>query len=1105
MNYRLLGPLEVRVTDGPLPLGGVKQRALLALLLLNANRVVPRARLIDELWGEEPPGSAVTTVQVYVSRLRKLLPDGSLATRGSGYTLELEPDDLDLSRFERLTAEARTADAERASRLLREALELWRGPALAEFAEPFARVEAGRLEELRLAAVEDRIDADLALGRHADLIGELEVLVAEHAHRERLRGQLMLALYRSGRQAEALEAYRAARAALDELGIEPSARLRQLERQVLAQDASLDLMQVRPLVPAADGQVLLPGPLLPSSPFPFVGRADELATLRALLERAERGEGAFVLMTGEPGAGKTRLVRELAHEAADAGALVCYGASDAAVKVPYQPVRDWFEYLLRVTDPEALAACAGDDADVLARLAPAFATVAGAQAPQPGEDTTTDRYQLQATVADFLRRLGGLRPLLLVADDIHWSDGETLALLGRLARGVPEARIVVVATFRKPGEEIQPELADTLVAVSRLDSVARLALPSLSADDVGAFVHDATGARASDDLVTAIAELTDGTPLLLCELWRELVAGGSLEIVDENVSLARPLADLRGPERIGELVDHRVSRLSPQTGAMVEIAAVTGPLFELAVVATAAALDQAAVTEAVRQAARSGIIEEVPAGAPTCRFTHELVRRAIYDGIPRVRLPELHLRVGEALEQSHAADMARVLPELAHHFTLAAPLVGAGRAVEYNLLAAEAAKAASAFAEAALRLSAALELGIGDHRERARVQIELGYLYFETSRMAEAEALFAAARDAATSLEERGVAMHALVGSSISRLSSDPAVGPAEMLPIAEEAIETFERLGDSRGLALAEQLLGAALLRQGRTDESLAARERAIAHADAAGDEVLRRRFIGLTALSLCDGPTPVEEAIGRVEQLRAAGGHERVFDAGLRRILALLLAMAGRFDESRVHLAASSPVLDPPGQPSIWLQYAHRYLVAEAMELAGDLAGAEQEFVALFLNLRDARGAESEARALRAAASLALLCCDQRRWDEAAEYLAYGQEIDRAAPTEGKLYAYQRLAARARVAAHGGRLAEALELARRAVDLARPGHSLNHTARVWLALAEVQRANGQTAEADASVATALALYDEKGNVAAAAQVRRQFQLTLPSAEGRS
>ena len=254
MKYRLLGPLEVRGGDGTLPLGSAKQRAVLALLLLSANRVVPRARLIDELWGDQLPETAVTTVQVYVSRLRKLLPEGVSLTRPPGYLLSIEPDGFDLLLFESLVAEARKAEPRTRLTALARSTRALAGPALAEFAgEPFARLEAGRLEGLRLAALEERIEADLALGRHSDLIGELEVLIAEHPHRERLRAQLIVALYRSSRQADALAAYRDARSALDELGIEPGAKLRELERQMLTQDTSLDLAPQRLL---AEGQLV---------------------------------------------------------------------------------------------------------------------------------------------------------------------------------------------------------------------------------------------------------------------------------------------------------------------------------------------------------------------------------------------------------------------------------------------------------------------------------------------------------------------------------------------------------------------------------------------------------------------------------------------------------------------------------------------------------------------------------------------------------------------------------------------------------------------------------------------------------------------------------
>jgi DNA-binding SARP family transcriptional activator len=242
VNFRILGPLEVTREGSALPLGGTKQRAVLAVLLLHANEVVSSDALIDRLWGENPPPTAGKALQVHVSGLRKALGADALVTRAPGYLVRVEQGDLDLHRFEQLVGEARGAEPDTASRLLGEALSLWRGAALADFAyEPFAQAEVTRLEELRLAALEERIDADLARGLDSPLVGELEGLVSKHPLRERLRGQLMLALYRSGRQAEALAAYQEGRRLLDqELGLEPSESLKQLQKAILGHDPSIE-------------------------------------------------------------------------------------------------------------------------------------------------------------------------------------------------------------------------------------------------------------------------------------------------------------------------------------------------------------------------------------------------------------------------------------------------------------------------------------------------------------------------------------------------------------------------------------------------------------------------------------------------------------------------------------------------------------------------------------------------------------------------------------------------------------------------------------------------------------------------------------------------
>ncbi len=322
MEYRILGPLEIGLNGSSFTIKGRKPRALLALLLLHRNEVVPAERLIDDLWGENPPATAANTLQVYVSQLRKVVED-ELVRDGPGYSLQVEPDGLDAERFERLAGEAASALGRGAyvdaSDLLVEALALWRGPPLVDVHyESFAQAEITRLEELRLAALEGRLEADLGLGRHSQVVGELEALVAENPLRERLRGQLMLALYRMGRQADALEAYKDARhVLLDELGLEPGPELRELEQAILRQEESLS---PRPL---PEGNVPTPVSTL-------VGRDRELDQICTTLRG---GETRLLTLTGPGGAGKTRLAIEASH--ALAGEV-----PNGAFFVPLDTIRD---------------------------------------------------------------------------------------------------------------------------------------------------------------------------------------------------------------------------------------------------------------------------------------------------------------------------------------------------------------------------------------------------------------------------------------------------------------------------------------------------------------------------------------------------------------------------------------------------------------------------------------------------------------------------------------------------------------------------------------------------------------------------------------------
>jgi DNA-binding SARP family transcriptional activator/tetratricopeptide (TPR) repeat protein len=318
VRFRLLGPIAALVGEDPVPLGGPGTRAVLALLLLNANRIVPLDRMVDVLWAHEPPATARTIVQGYISRLRKLLaeaePGGSVAieTRPPGYLLVVDESRIDVTWAQRLLARSKGEPARRRAELLREAQRIWRGPALADIKD---RVPAPELAELRLAVLEARVDADLELGSHDELVGELAALVAEHPFREHLVRQLIIALYRSGRRAAALETYqRFARRAAAERGMDPGPQLRMLHERVLHDDSSLlDIEQPTPRPPRIG--VLVPAQL-PNTTAGFAGRGTELTWLDDHLSTVDMAATPIAGLIGPAGVGKTALAVRWAHKVA---------------------------------------------------------------------------------------------------------------------------------------------------------------------------------------------------------------------------------------------------------------------------------------------------------------------------------------------------------------------------------------------------------------------------------------------------------------------------------------------------------------------------------------------------------------------------------------------------------------------------------------------------------------------------------------------------------------------------------------------------------------------------------------------------------------------
>lgn len=418
MEYRILGPFEALDGERQIPLGGARQRAVLALLLLHANETVTRDVIVDELWGENPPPTAAKVLQNCVSALRKELPADTIRTVGGAYCVAVEPGELDRDRFERLLGEGRVAleagDHADASDRLRQALALWHGTPLSDFSyERFAQDEISRLEELHVSALEDRIEAELALGHHDELVAELEGLVNRQPLRERLRAQLMLALYRGGRQAEALEAYRdARRALLSELGIEPGRRLRELEHAILAQDPALDISRrhSRQRLPQpADAR---PGR---AAAEPLEGRDGELALLEAGLDDALAGRGRLFVVVGDAGAGKSRLADELASSAKQRGTQILWGRGWAGGGAPaYWP---WTQAL-----KDAL--------------------------PAPGPDEPEARFRFFEAATETLRAKASDGPLLLVLDDLQAADEGSLLLLEFVATELPEMAALVLALGR---------------------------------------------------------------------------------------------------------------------------------------------------------------------------------------------------------------------------------------------------------------------------------------------------------------------------------------------------------------------------------------------------------------------------------------------------------------------------------------------------------------------------------------------------------------------------------------------------------------------------------------------------------------------------------
>jgi DNA-binding SARP family transcriptional activator/tetratricopeptide (TPR) repeat protein len=702
VELAVLGHLEMTGPLGPVPVRGAKERVLLAMLAVRANEVVSAHELIDALWADEPPATATKTVQSHVARVRRALEsaglDGVLVTRDPGYVLRVPADCIDAARFEqRLRAGQQALRDERyeeASRKLAAALELWRGDALADCrSADRLDAEAIRLEELRIGALEDRIDADLGCGRHAALVAELESLVTRHPLHERLWGALVIALYRSERQGDALRAYQRARDVLVEtLGVEPGAELRDLEVAVLERSPTLDVPARTSSGSAAPSRLLT----ATNTGLGFVGRDPELAALQDRWREAAGGTRQLALIAGEPGIGKTRLAAELALMAQGDGARVLYGRCDEGLGVPYQPVVEAFREFVEGYDDGDLLPALGRYSGELVRLAPELLD-RHPDLPSPMQsDPATEQYRLFEAVTAWLAAASRREPVVLVLDDLHWAARPTILLLRHVARSERPMRLLIVATYRDTELDAPHPLTELLADLRPAGDVARLTLIGLDPRDVAAFVEAAVGrplAANERDMARTVHSQTAGNPFFVGELVRHFTEPGN------GVPPTDALASFRDggiPVPLGarETVARRVARLTPATQDVLRLAAVIGVEFDVPVLRATARLDDDDLLAALERAETAGLLREVQ--TDRFGFAHALVRASLYDELSASRRQRIHRRVAGAIEVEYAAALDDHLAALTDHYAIAAP----ERAVGYAIRAADVALDRLAFEDA---------------------------------------------------------------------------------------------------------------------------------------------------------------------------------------------------------------------------------------------------------------------------------------------------------------------------------------------------------------------------------------------------------------------
>ena len=1039
MEFRILGPVQAVRAGRDLGLGGPKQRAVLALLLLDAGRTVPAGHLIEALWRGSPPPGAAGTLRSYVSRLRVLLrPDAVLAARGGGYAISVLPDQLDASRFERLAGAGRDAlgrgEAVVAASRFREALGLWRGRALADVADvETLALEGARLEELRLVAVEGRVEADLGLGRHAEVTGELERLVAEHPVRERLWRLLVLALYRSERQAEALAAYRRARTMLaEELGLEPGEELRQLEQAVLRQEI--------PAVSAGGAQHNLPAQLTS-----FLGRERELADLRGLL-----GGARLLTLTGPGGAGKTRLALEL--------------ATDLLERFPDGA---WLAELAGIADPG---------------LVPSL--VMEALGMRPGGDVP---------VIEALRyRLRSARLLLILDNCEHLLDG-CAELAGELLRSSPGLHVLTTSRepLGVPGEVAYP--VPPLAVPEDLSDPAAIG----DAPAVRLFLERCSSARAGGGpevvppaVVAGICRELDGLPLAI-----ELAAArtSTLSVQEIETHLAdkfrflayrRPVADPRH-QALKAAIGWSYELLSAADARVFrELSVFAGGFGLTAAAAVCGGGDAAAFDVIDRLASKSLVLTEVATGRTRYRLLETIRqyaagRLAEAGEAGQARQRHALAFLGLAERESELAVLAREHDNF--RAALSWSLSGGGETGPRLACALGSFWVARGFfQEARGWLERALACSQDRHLRFGLLWL-LGAVLSETGDLERAEAILSEGSDVAAAQGRR--ALHARIRVLLAEIRLRRGGLTQDALTECEAAAATLESDGDLAGLAEALLSVGTQRFFLGDALVGEQLLERAAACARQGGNHRAEQAARGWLVVTFHVLPIPADIAIGRAERfLRAASGDVWA-EALILQPLSLLYGFAGRFADARAANARSQAIFTRSG--ARFEQAASAILAGEIELIAGEYATAE----GVMKEGCEALLAVGE-RPYRSGAvvRLAEAVYAQGRLEEAQQLAEEAKALATADDVDTRVRC---CAIEAKLLARRGQFGAARRLADQAVALISESSYAGLLAQTLVASAEVSRLAGAPEEAEASLRRALRIYEDRRPVAPAEQTR--------------